>query len=101
MEFSSGLRQVEGQPVSRSDIDASYIPEGQCQQEERQKKAKRYHCCAQANFLDIRQTRQLLIAAKNNKKKNQKEKKKACLPSTDNGRIMILLGRAEPTQTAC
>lgn len=37
MEFSSGLRQVEGQPVSRSDIDASYIPEPQCQQEKREK----------------------------------------------------------------
>lgn len=37
MEFSSGLRQVEGQPVSRSDIDASYIPERQCQQEGREK----------------------------------------------------------------
>lgn len=35
MEFSSGLRQVEGQPVSRYDTDASYIPERQCQQENR------------------------------------------------------------------
>lgn len=98
MEFSSGLRQVEGQPVSRSDIDASCIPERQCQQKERGK-TKQDHYYTEHNLLDLRQTCKLLIATPTlpPKKKNPQQN----VPYADNGRIMTLLGRAEPTQTAC
>lgn len=98
MEFSSGLRQVEGQPVSRSDIDASYIPERQCQQEERGKN-KTVPLLRAAQPLRFKANMQTFNCCK--KKKKAAKKKKKNLPSADKERIVILLGRAEPTQTAC